>query len=211
VLTAPGWLLRHQTNRGRANRFYGGFLCSEFLPASSAADSLSVADLPTPDLQVRDGCLDCHARLEPWAAYWGRWAQAGAGHLAEPSYPIYSVECAECVASGARCSNTCSDHYITEAGHTDEEPFVGTFRPYAFLVADKVENPDDGPLAWVDRARADGSLAQCAVTSTTDWLFEHDPREADIAEWADAFAVEEDYRALVRRVVTSPSYWGGAE
>ena len=25
LFTSPVWLLRHQTNRGRANRIYGGF------------------------------------------------------------------------------------------------------------------------------------------------------------------------------------------
>ena len=30
ALTAPGWLLRHQTNRGRASRYYEGFLCKTF-------------------------------------------------------------------------------------------------------------------------------------------------------------------------------------
>jgi len=211
VLTAPGWLLRHQTNRGRANRFYGGFLCSEFLPATGGESSLDAAELPTPDLQARTGCLDCHARLEPWSAYWGRWTQAGSRYLAEDTHPSFSIECAECEGSGARCSDTCDDHYITVAGHPDEEPFIGTFQPYAFLYDDKAEHPDLGPLAWVDKARADGSLAQCAVTQATDWLLHEDARTHDLEAWSAEFAADEDYRSLVRQVVTSTSYWGGAE
>ena len=61
ILTAPGWLLRHQTNRGRANRFYGAFLCAEFLPTETALEGDDPSVLPSPDLQRRSGCLDCHA------------------------------------------------------------------------------------------------------------------------------------------------------
>jgi len=208
VLTAPGWLLRHQTNRGRANRFYGGFLCSEFLPTESAPASTDIDALPTPNLQVRDGCLDCHTRLEPWAAYWGRWAQAGAVHLPADTHPIFDDDCVNCRNS---CSDVCDDHYITEAGHPDETAWVGTFQPYAFLLHDDAANPGAGPLAWVERARTDGSLAGCAVRQTTDWLLHATPDDAAVGDWSDAFSADEDYRSLVRAVVTSPAYWGGVQ
>ncbi len=211
VLTAPGWLLRHQTNRGRANRFYGGFLCSEFLPTEGPVDPVAEGVLPTPNLQVRSGCRDCHARLEPWAAYWGRWAQAGSRHLAPDEFPELSAVCATCADSAEGCPDVCEDHYIVESSHPDEDPYVGVLRPYAFLVGDKGLHPDEGPQGWTDRMRADGTLATCAVTKTTDWLLDAEPRDDDIEDWAAAFDADEDYRALVRRVVRSASYWDGAE
>ena len=210
ALTAPGWLLRHQTNRGRANRFYGGFLCKEFLPTSGGDDAAISTDLPTPDLQVRDGCLDCHARLEPWAAYWGRWAEAGSRHLSAETHPSYNAECAICDNSGNACPDICDDHYITEASHEDEESFIGTFSTYAFLFDEDASHPDEGPGAWVDRAVADGSLAACAVDSASGWLLADTPTDADAEAWAAAFSGDESYRSLVRRVITSESYWRGA-
>ena len=206
VLTAPGWLLRHQTNRGRANRFYGGFLCAEFIPTEGTPEPTEMDALPTPDLQVRSGCIDCHTRLEPWAAYWGRWSQAGSVHLPPESHPEFDDDCVYCSND---CPAICDDHYITEASHPDELDWVGTFRPYAFLIDDDATHPDLGPLAWVERAQADGSLARCAVSSTTDWLLDSTPEAAELEAWADAFAADEDYRALVRAVVTSDAYWGG--
>ena len=100
ILTAPGWLLRHQTNRGRANRFYGAFLCAEFLPTETALEGDDPSVLPSPDLQRRSGCLDCHARLEPWAAYWGRWREAGARYHSDEDIPAFSEECSVCAVTG---------------------------------------------------------------------------------------------------------------
>ena len=79
ALTEPGWLLRFQTNRGRANRFFTEFLCGEFIPPESGIMEI-VEENPTPDLSQKPVCMDCHTVLDPWAAYWG--ALAGGGHPA---------------------------------------------------------------------------------------------------------------------------------
>ena len=47
VLTEPGWLLRHQTDRGRASRFYSAFLCREFQTPTGGIQEL-IEDNPTP-------------------------------------------------------------------------------------------------------------------------------------------------------------------
>ena len=48
---------------------YEGFLCSTFVPPAGGIIDEGVS---TPDLSLKRGCADCHARLEPWRAYWGR-------------------------------------------------------------------------------------------------------------------------------------------
>lgn len=211
VLTAPGWLMRHQTNRGRANRFYGGFLCSEFLPTEADLTAGDTNALPTPDLQARAGCLDCHTRLEPWAAWWGRWAPAGAVYRPAETHPTFLEECEACALAGTRCSDLCDDLYVTEVSHEDQRAFVGMLATYSFLYDDNAAHPDEGPLAWVDETLADGTLAECAAESTASWLLDRPPSEDHLATWADAFSADEDIRSLVARVVTSNAYWEGVE
>ena len=112
ILTAPGWLLRHQTNRGRANRFYGAFLCNEFVLPEGGVGELSGTETPTPNLTRRQGCLGCHARLEPWAAYWGRWAEAGMVFRSPEAFPEYVEECADCGATDTYAVDTQYGNYI---------------------------------------------------------------------------------------------------
>ncbi len=211
VLTAPGWLLRHQTNRGRANRFYGAFLCSEFIPPEVGISGLSEAHVPSPDLQMREGCLGCHARLEPWAAYWGRWAEAANRHWSADEYPAYSDECAACGSTHAECSDFCEDNYVVDVGHSDEIPYIGWFGPFSFLADDKAEHPDLGPLGWVDKADESGLFSRCAVEKAADWLLDSDVDGEQLDEWATEFMADDDYAAMVRRIITSDAYWGGAE
>jgi hypothetical protein len=71
VLTTPGYLLRFNSHRARANRFHTAFLCDPFVP--SAAGIPAEEDEPDPNLRERAGCADCHEVLEPAAAHWGRW------------------------------------------------------------------------------------------------------------------------------------------
>ncbi|MEC9389296.1 MAG: hypothetical protein VX944_04410 [Myxococcota bacterium] len=210
VLTAPGWLLRHQTNRGRANRFYGAFLCAEFIPPEVGIEGLSDAGVPSPNLQMREGCLGCHARLEPWAAYWGRWAEAANRYRSPEEFPPFSEECAACAATALECSDYCEDNYVVDPTHSDEVPYLGWYGPYAFLADDSAEHPDLGPLGWVDRADESGRFSACAVKHAADWLLRTDVDEAQLDAWAAEFAADDDYAAMVKRIIVSDAYWGGA-
>lgn len=211
VLTAPGWLLRHQTNRGRANRFYGAFLCSEFIPPEVGISGLSAAAVPSPDLQMREGCLGCHARLEPWSAYWGRWAEAATRYRSPDEFPAFAEECSICATTGTDCSDFCEDNYIVEPGHADELPYLGWYGPYAFLADDKADHPDLGPLGWVDKAEESGLFSQCAVQKASDWLLNNEADPEQIAAWAEQFSADDDYRSMIKRIVMSGPYWGGEQ
>lgn len=211
VLTAPGWLLRHQTNRGRANRFYGAFLCSDFIPPEVGISGLTSAVVPSPDLQLREGCLGCHARLEPWAAYWARWDEAATRFRSADEFPAFSEECANCAITGVDCSDFCEDNYIVEPSHADEIPYLGWYTPYAFLAEDKAEHPDLGPLGWITQAEESGLFSQCAVQQAADWLLNAEAKPEQIDSWTASLQADDDYRAMVKRIVMSSPYWGGVE
>ena len=212
VFTSAAWLLRHQTNRGRANRLYGAFLCNEFIPVEGAIDGLSGTELPSPDLSRREGCVDCHARLEPMAAYWGRWGEASQFYIDPITLPSFSQECSTCAASNS-CTNTCKNNYIVSAAHTDETPYIGWLKSFAFLSEEEQENPDLGPSEWVYQSLSNGTLAECATSNTSRWLLgwekgEQQSQVAVLDEYAQEFTNSGySFRALVRSIIKSPSYW----
>jgi hypothetical protein len=207
ILTSPGWLLRHQTNRGRANRFYGAFLCREFIPPVVGFSGLDSQQTPTPNLIMREGCLGCHARLEPWAAYWARWSEASMVYHSSVDFPEYMEECAQC-ANTSGCSEICEDYYLIEQTHSDEGPYLGWLNTYAFLVDEKKQHPDIGPVGWVDKSIDDGSLARCSASRASDWLLNWSSEDDELVQdLADQFQQDLNYRMLVKRIVTSPQYW----
>ncbi|MEC7987803.1 MAG: hypothetical protein VX278_21725 [Myxococcota bacterium] len=208
VLTEPGWMLRHQTNRGRANRFYGAFLCKEFIPPPDGIAETNEED-PTPDLSRRPGCKDCHALLEPWSSGWGRWKEVGSRHFSADDYPDFSQECYDCAINGG-CSSYCRNNYLVRATHPDQEPFLGWYLPYIYLKQEEAEHPTAGPKLWAQESIDDGYFARCASQNAARWLlgWSDDEMQADqVDAWtADFIASGLSYRALIRSIITSPVY-----
>ena len=207
ILTEPGWLLRFQTNRGRANRFFTEFLCGEFIPPEDGIMEIAEEN-PTPDLSQKPVCMDCHTVLEPWAAYWGRWQEVGANYYDTETYPTYSEYCEEC---GPSCADTyCRFNYLLDPQHHHEDDYQFHFNPYVFLVGDAEQHPTLGPAQWGSEIAADGRLARCAAEKAAIWLLGRPEAELDptlIDGWADDFTASGlSYRALVRSIVTSPTY-----
>jgi len=207
VLTEPGWLLRHQTDRGRASRFYSAFLCREFQSPPGGIKEL-VEDNPTPDLSRKPVCKDCHVLLEPWAAYWGRWSQASANYNTEEDFPTFSDECNDCAPG---CGNAyCKLNYLLKSTHPHQDDYIGWYKPYLYLGVDDVDNPIIGPKKWVDEIISDGNFAQCASQNAATWLlgWSNDQIEYDwVQQWAADFEASGlDYRTLILSIVTSPVY-----
>lgn len=207
ILTEPGWLLRHQTDRGRASRFYSAFLCREFQSPAGGIKEL-IEENPTPDLSRKPVCKDCHVLLEPWAAYWGRWAQSGALYRTQEEFPTYSSECDEC---GPSCGLAyCKLNYLLDSTHPHQDDFIGWYKPYLYLGVEDVENPTIGPKKWAQEIVSDGRFAQCASQNASKWLmgWEDDQIDYDwVQVWADEFEASGlDYRTLVRSIITSPVY-----
>ena len=211
ILTLPGFLLKLQSNRGRANRFYNAFLCKAF---EAPEGGLPAADDPCneePDLSKRCGCSHCHAGVEPAAAHWGRWSEAGMAPMATEEFPRFRDICDSSNNPGASRNFLCRRFYLTEANHPSEEKYVGHLLSYLF--ADEHEGRDEaiesGPSLLAGQAVDNGAFAKCTAEKVWNLFLAHPPstKEAGIiAEMTADFEAGYSFRDLVRAAVTHPKY-----
>jgi hypothetical protein len=209
VLTSPAFLLRFQSDRARANRYYNAFLCQPFQPPAGGIEIVTGA-AAEPDLQARAGCKYCHAVLEPAAAHWGRFTEYGAGMLSPTFYPAVRDDCRRCALNGSGCSDDCNRFYVTKAQTEADRQWLGTFRPYVFLGAEHVRNIEAGPRLLVRSSVVDGRLQRCVARSTAEWLLGR-PLGSNEDSFVDELTrgFEDDdfrYRALVKRILQSELY-----
>lgn len=209
ILTSPFFLMKYQTRRARANRFFNAFLCQPFQPPDGGLTGLDSPDISL-DLTQRQGCQYCHALLEPAGAHWARWIEYGAGYLDPEGYSPYDPACAWCATSGGDCSAACSNHYLVDPISSEEDPYIGWLRSYEFLEERHQPNAEQGPALLVHQAVSDGRLQRCVARRTAEWLLgrEMEPQEEP---WIDDLAqglVEADFRydRLVKAIVTSDNY-----
>lgn len=208
ILTSPAYLMKFQTRRARANRFFNAFLCQPFQPPDGG---IELSDSATNNLAQRDGCDYCHALLEPAGAHWGRWGEYGAGYLdANQGFPRYSEECAWCAETGASCSAECVKYYEVDPATAEEDPYVGWMQSYMYLEDRYYHHIEQGPKALVAQTVADGRLPTCVARTTAGWLLGREVNEHEEA-WVDDLAADFvtegfQYKELVRDIVTSPSY-----
>lgn len=208
VLTRPAFLLRFQTNRARANRFFNAFLCQPFQPPSAG---LPVGGEPTPDIQLRDGCKYCHALLEPAGAHWGRWAERGIAYLSPERFPREREDCLNCALRGQSCSLECRQQYITKANSPEEEIYLGQLNGYFFRRPEHERYVEQGPKLMAFSAFTDDRLPKCAAKNAAQWLLGRDLDAEGDAEWITTLGAElvtggYSYRNLVKSIVTSPRY-----
>ena len=210
ILTSPAYLLRFQTNRARANRFYNAFLCQPFNAPSGGLPVASAAAQIEPDLQVRDGCDYCHAVLEPAAAHWGRWGERGATYLSPDTTPAFDPSCELCATTGIPCSSRCRTFYVTDVLDEKAEPFVGWMSAYLFRRPEHEAFVEDGPTYLVYKTVVDGRFPACVARTAAERLL---GREVGLDEqpWLDGLAREfvasgYRYRDVVRAVVMNPAY-----
>lgn len=209
VLTSPAWLLRFQTNRSRANRFYNAFLCQPFQPPDGGLTGLDDPN-PTLDLTARAGCQYCHALLEPAAAHWGRWPESGAGFLNTADHPAFDPECEACALTGTNCSERCEDHYLVDPLTSEQNDYLGWMLSYEFLEERHMSHVEQGPELLVTETVADGRLPACVAKQTAAWLMGREMTDAD-QPWIDTLAddfIASDYRykALVKAILASDNY-----
>jgi len=212
ALTSPAFLLRFQTARARANRFYNAFLCEPFVAPAEGLPSPNDACSQEPDLRGRCGCNSCHARLEPAAAHWGRFAEAGTLTLDPERFPVFSARCAQCAERpDAPCDPVCERFYVTEVGHPKQRPFAGVLKAFEFRGPDEVARLEAGPADLVARSVDDGRLAACATQQVFRRLMQRAPTTQEqvfeLAEHARAFQESDfDFVGLVRALALSPGY-----
>jgi len=209
ILTSPAYLLRFQTNRARANRFFNAFLCQPFQPPAGGLPAPGDG-VPVLDLQQRDGCKYCHGLLEPAAAYWGRWTPAGAGYLDPNEFPPYREDCALCAHNGSSCSFECRQYYVLSAITSEEDPYLGWLKSYEFRREEHVTHIEDGPARLALESVVDGRLPACVASRALGWLTGHEPTAEErpfVDELAADFASSGwSYQALVGEIVRSDLY-----
>lgn len=207
ILTSPAFLLRFQTNRARAARFYDAFLCQPFSPPPGG---LPTGEEPHPDLQRREGCKYCHALLEPAAAHWGRWDQQGAGFLDPEAFPAEREDCRQCGMTGQLCSRECRNFYITQTLSPLEDRYIGMLEVFSFLKDQHIPNVDFGPKLLAQKTVVDDRFPNCTARRAMEGLFGRElnaEEEAWLSELARRFVASQySYKELVKAIVTSPVY-----
>jgi hypothetical protein len=210
ILTNPAFLLRFQTNRARANRYYNTFLCQPFQAPDTGIEVDAKSVLSQPDLQKRAGCKYCHALLEPTAAFWGRWVENGAGYLDKEAFPAFSEQCHICALTGKQCSKACKTNYLIKSSSDTEDEYLGMLKAYVFRQDVHKKHVEYGPKLMALATVADHRLPRCMTRTVASALFGRDllPEERD---WADQAAIEfvqqgYSYRSIVKAVVTSDFY-----
>jgi hypothetical protein len=209
VLTAPGFLLRFQTNRARANQFFNAFLCQPFQPPDNGIE-IDPNEAQTVDLTVRPGCDYCHALLEPAAAHWGRWIEQGGGYLDPADYPSFDPLCYDCSVNSNDCPDVCSRYYVTDPLSSEYDPYVGWLNAHAFLEPWQDPNVDAGPAGLVNASVVDGRLQECTARNAATWLLGralHEGDDAQLDDWAATLVGSGwSYKELVKAIVMSDSY-----
>jgi hypothetical protein len=208
VLTSPAYLLRFQTNRARADRLFDAFLCSPLQPPPGGL--VFNQTRPNPDLQRRDGCKYCHANLEPTAAYWGRWAELGAGYLDATTFPARRTDCDACARTGEQCSEDCRKYYLLSALSVEEEPFLGMLKAYQFRADAHFPHVEQGPRLLVLSSIVDSRFSECASRGIAQRLM---GREVTLGEKAWLLGMAQGfvdsgykYKQLVKQIVSSDVY-----
>ncbi|MBK7857039.1 MAG: hypothetical protein IPJ65_00185 [Archangiaceae bacterium] len=218
VTTLPGYLLRFQTNRGRANRFRIDFECQVFTPPSDIEPPGTggcVAD--GTNLTNRCTCRYCHQKLEPLAAHWGQFSEAGNTFLAAmPGSGVASAgkffkKATNCVGSN---SAFCNRFYVTA---TDGDN-PGALLAYQYADAN---HPDitaalaGGPRKHAMEIIANDTFGKCAVKRVFKSFVKRDMRvegaatdELDLLGSLSTGFKANNYALpwLVEQVVSLPQY-----
>ncbi|MSQ84925.1 MAG: hypothetical protein EXR77_18970 [Myxococcales bacterium] len=214
ILTLPGYSLRFQTNRGRANRFRMAFEGQSFVPPATTVDTKGCVP-GAADLTQACVCRHCHQVLEPLAAYFAPVVEAGTQLNTDKSLPPYDAKCDP--SKQNKVSPFCQRFYVVDA-KAHRPGWLLTHQwaePTDALHAKIIENIASGPRGL---AQASLDSGQFHVTTVRNlWLIlMHremllDPTRADdelplLATLAAEFKKSDDYRTLVRRLVHLPQY-----
>ncbi len=217
--TLPAFLLRFQTNRARANRFRTVFTSQYFVPADGATSEGCSDD--TTDLTNRCVCATCHQVLEPLAAHFAEFIEAGITPYDHEALPVTQEICNDIQSlppqQRAGWGPTCNRLYVMEEG----EPNRGTLLPWQYADIDDAlhlsiaANIASGPGGLAESTIGSGLFHSSAVRNVfralmgremnldpTDPLHELDLLSSIAAE----FQVHDDFRQLVKDLIALPQY-----
>jgi len=153
ILTMPVFLEKFASRRARASVLYNAFLCKSFVSTN--------AELPPstePNLMVRPGCSNCHATLEPLAAYFSRVEETSAVFLPPKYFPADNPIC-KLGKNGKAVAGFCDAFYDPAFGTVEHGKLRGA---YASL-----ENAEAGPRGIAEMMTGTPEFASCAVERVT--------------------------------------------
>jgi Protein of unknown function (DUF1585) len=88
ILTLPIFLEKFASARSRAAALYSAFLCKSFV-----SENAKLTPSTEPNLMFRPGCANCHATLEPLAAYFTRVEPSSFTYLPASFFPVKDANC----------------------------------------------------------------------------------------------------------------------
>jgi hypothetical protein len=209
ILTTPGYLLRFQSNRARAHRFYEAFECSAFIPSGP---------LPAPsepcskheDLTKRCGCNACHTTLEPMASHWGRFAEYGISPIDDVQYPeIFGGACAQPFSSLEQAFRCFRFYKMTAVG--EEVPYQYQLNAYVFRTPDQIVNIDQGPVHLAQQSIDSGAFATCTARKLWAYFMRRQPTSDEDTSVIPALVKQYEasnfnLRTMVNQIVAHAAY-----
>jgi hypothetical protein len=179
-------------------------LCEHFVPPEQP--SSEGCDPADPDLTKRCVCSYCHAKLEPMAAHFGLFAEAGSTMMTDPKqFPPFNEACKN------KTSGFCGRFYVAKG------PRAGWLQALEFADAhpELETNAKLGPRALAEQAIASGVFAHCTVKRTFSHLVKRELRAQGAA--SDELALLEQlsqgfvdsgfsFPMLVHQIVSLPQY-----
>ncbi|HLT32081.1 MAG TPA: hypothetical protein VK013_18725, partial [Myxococcaceae bacterium] len=207
ILSLPAYLMRFQTQRGRANRLMEAFACEAYVSPADLVPRPGCS-LDSEDLTQRCFCQSCHSALEPAATAFGHFVEQGTTMTTDPV--LFPPVNEACIGKG---DAFCRRFYVTDRN----SPSAGKLKAleYERNHPDYPEIVDAGPAGLAQRLINDGTFARCTVRRLFTRLLkrdllidERDDRERELLEQlAGEFAASNyDFQALVERLVTLPEY-----
>jgi hypothetical protein len=214
ILTLPAYLLRFQTNRGRANRYRIAFEGQYFQPPSTQDTNCNKEG---EDLTQRCVCRNCHQTLEPLAAHFGQFVEAGTTALRDFTRSFDSYKA--CSKAAPLVSAAWCDRYYAPV----PDPLDPDIRPYklkALRWADAAHPQigphfDEGPAALAKQDVESGVFHEVATRHVFEFLMKREPNldptspdfEGELIEQiAGEFKAHDNFKLLVERLVKLPMY-----
>lgn len=214
ILTLPAYLLRFQTNRGRANRYRIAFEGQYFQPPAAIDTGCNKEG---EDLTLRCVCRNCHVTLEPLAAHFGQFVEAGTAAVRDFTREFGAYKACQ-KAAPLTSAQWCDRYYVASPDPVD--PDIRPYRLKALRYADKDHpqigpNFDGGPGALAKSDIAGGIFHQVATRHMFELLMKREPNldatspdyEGEIVdEIAKEFQAHDNLKLLVTRLVKLPMY-----
>jgi len=195
ILTTPMFLEKYASARARGAALYNAFLCKNF-----NAEKTQLTPSDNPNLMERPGCQQCHATLEPLAAYFTR---------VEPSSFVF-LPAAEFPARNASCVKDKNGHLNGTCNQLYDVAFADNTGAMLRSAYGSPEHADEAPAGAGQDITKSPEFASCAVERVTSSFLGRPTTpddEALLASLTTEF-VKSGYRMreLVKNVVRSSSY-----